>query len=115
MRSSVEKELVRILKKVNALLRREIPTISDPRLKKKIQEAERYSRFRHFGTMDHSVSLSVAITRAKRKAKEYGEPVVVVDDGGARMIVLTKARLLEDKPFGLGQKHIVYETKGDRA
>lgn len=118
----IVRELERILKEINIKLKRILPTViadafADSHVRDVIQEAERLSRWKRTplpndGPREWSPRQGdYAITRANAKAKEYGEPFVVVEkDDGLTIIVISKSRLLSEKPFGLTEKDIIFET-----
>lgn len=109
-------ELERLLGQVNAELQRILPSVQDPAftdsdVRKAIQSAERLSRWKRTLLPDDPSGLDYAKTRAEAKAKEHGESFVVVEPvDGSTLVVVSKGRLLRDKPFGLDIKDVVYET-----
>lgn len=110
-------ELERILAQVNAGLNKILPAVTDPAftnddVRKAVEELERVSRWRRDRVPDDQSGYAYAKARAEIKAKETGEVVVVAkkDDAEGTLVVVPKARLLKEKPFGLDEKNIIYET-----
>lgn len=110
-------QLERLLGQINAELKQILPTVTDPAftdsdVRKAIQKVERLSRWRRSSAPGGPEGYDVAAAKAHAKAKEYGEPFVVAEtDDGQSLVVISKARLLEEKPFGLDEKNICYETE----
>lgn len=108
-------ELERLLATVNSNLNLILPSIeknpdSDPAVLKLLKETENLSRWKRTPVPGHPESYDYAVTRAKMKASLSGEPFVVADDGSSKIVVVSKARLLKEKPFGLTEKNIIFET-----
>ncbi len=108
-------ELERILRDVNGNLKKVVSSIedgklSDPEVLKLLKETENLSRWKRTPVPDHPESYDYAVKRAQMKASLSGEPFVVADDGSSKIVVISKARLLKEKPFGLTEKNIIFET-----
>lgn len=108
-------ELERILAQVNAGLNKILPAVTDPAftngdVRKAVEELERVSRWRRDMVPDDQSGYDYAKARAEIKAKETGEVVVVAKKGDGTLVVVPKARLLKEKPFGLDEKSIIHET-----
>lgn len=109
-------ELERLLAQVNTALRAILPSVTDTAftdsdVRKAVQEAERVSRWTRTKLPRDESGYDYAIARAQIKAQVYGESFVVAEKGDdLTLLVVSKARLLKEKPFGLGENEIVYET-----
>lgn len=73
-------------------------------------ELERLSRWRCTPLPQaETEAVQLAIARARAKASEYGEPVVVVRAlGGEKLVVMTRARFVEERPFGAADDDVVH-------
>jgi len=105
-------ELEKLLAQVNTDLKAILPVVMEPTftdsaVRKAVQEAERMSRWKRCDP-DGS-AYDYAVSRADIRAKTEGEPFVVADDG-VTLIIMSKARLVKERPFGLTAKQVVYET-----
>jgi hypothetical protein len=113
MMDVVVTEMERILTRVNdglkSLLKKnlELPAFN---VRKALVELERLSRWkREYAGSDW---MAKAIEKAEAKAKEYGEPTVVVKAlGGSKLIVVTRKRFKEDLPFGATERDIIYTAR----
>lgn len=104
-----------LLARVNSKLKELLPLVEDPSfadsdVRKAIQEVERLSRWKRYPIPGGNEGFSIAAGRAKIKAKENREPFVVLERTDGALVVVSKARLLNEKPFGLDEKRIVFET-----
>src|SRR4029077_15899512 len=111
------KELEKILKEINLNLKSILPTVTDPELKKAIQKTEFLSRWKRTSYENEGPrewtprDSEYAIARANMMAKEHGEPFVIAEkDDGTTTLIVSKSRLLKEKPFGLLESNIIYET-----
>ncbi len=115
----VVEELEKVLAQVNAKLRELLPKVSDPGMKSAIVEIERMSRWNrapYDPSWGSDKALEYCIARARKKAAEYGEPTVVfkVLDGD-KIVISTRKRFEQDRPFGATDKDILFATDQERA
>lgn len=109
-------ELERILEAINTNLKKVLPAIeenpaADPNTLKILKETEILSRWKRTPLPGDQAGYDYAIARAQIKAKEHGESFVVLEkDAGQTVVVVSKSRLLKEKPFGLTEKSIIFET-----
>lgn len=103
-------ELEGILKKVNGKLRKVLKGSMSLDVRKALKDLEQFSRWRRAPIPEGRAGLRYAKRRAELKAKKSREPFVVCELGYGDLVVVPKARLVADKPFGLGKKDILYET-----
>lgn len=103
-------ELERALERVNRELKRLLPKVYDSDVLKALWKIERLSRWRRGFFESDLEAIITARERAVLKAKEYGEPFVVVERDNRDLVLMPKKRLLKDKPFGFTLKDVVFET-----
>lgn len=109
-------QLELLIGQVNVRLKRILPAVMDPAftdsdVRNAVLAAERLSRWKRSALADGREGYDFAVSRATVKAKEYGEPFVVAEKpDGMTVVVVSKARFLNEKPFGLDRKHVVFET-----
>lgn len=103
-------ELEKILERVSGMLKAILPSVKDPDVRKALKEAELMSRWKRGTVPAGEPGYQYAITRAKIRAKEHAEPFVVAEKADGTLVVIKKARLLSEKPYGLTEKEIVYEA-----
>lgn len=120
MASSDEKVQVleRLLAKVNADLKRIVPLVTDPAfvdsdVRDAVVRAEKLSRWAVIPLAAGQEGFAFAFARAKMKAEAEGKAFVVIEkDGGDTLVVMPRDRLLEERPFGLGEENVIYTATG---
>lgn len=111
--------LERLLAQVNADLRRIVPLVTDPAfvdsdVRDVVVRAEKTSRYATRPLAPGQAGYDFAFARAEAKARAEGEDFVVVEkDGGDTLVVMPKTRLLKERPFGLGERDVIYMAGGD--
>lgn len=102
-------ELERALKMVNRELKRLLPKVYDSDVEKELRRIERLSYWKRGFFESDLEAIATARERATLRAKEYGEPFVVVENNST-IVLMPKGRLLKYKPFGFTMKDVVFET-----
>lgn len=110
--------LEHLLANVNAeLLRAAALIAADPALAaseagRSLVNAEKVSRYRRLPLPRGRQGYDYAFARADLKAKHNGETFVVLEKAGDdSLIVMPKARLLSERPFGLGEQDIIHTAE----
>lgn len=106
MPTASERELERLLSSINLELKQILPKIADPEIRKVIEKVENISRWKRH---EDPQGYDFAFARAKAKAQEQGEPFVVVGND-EQLVVVSRKRLLEEKPFGYTEKDVLYAS-----
>ncbi len=111
MHDPLLEEIEKVLGRVNAGLREILPKVKDPEILKALTDLERDSRWKRQGIDDGQFPMDFAIARARTKAAEYGEPVVVFEAlEGSKLVIMTRQRFQQEKPFGARDKDVVFAT-----
>jgi len=108
-------ELERLLSKISAALKRVLPYVTargfpDSDVREAVLEAESLSRWKRTPLPDGKAGYDIAVAQAKKKAADNGEPFVVAREERGSLVVVSKARLLRDMPFGITENCIIYDT-----
>jgi hypothetical protein len=112
--------LKQLLSRIGLELRTIMPTVTgsftDPDVRDAIVRAEKLSRYAESFVGAGREGLLVAFARADRKADVQSECFVVAGSkaGTGPLVVISKARFLEERPFGFGRKDIIYTTDSPR-
>jgi hypothetical protein len=112
--------LKQLLSRIGLELRTIMPTVTgsftDPDVRDAIVRAEKLSRYAESFVEDGREGLAVAFARADEKARTQNERFVVAGSevSTGALVVMSKARFLEEHPFGLEEKDVIYTTGGSR-
>jgi hypothetical protein len=110
--------LERLLATVNTELKRIIPLVTSPAffdsdVRKSVIKSEKLSRWSRYHVPPGSDAYALAFARAELKAQAECEAFVVVEkDGVDSLIIMPKARLIEERPFGSSEDDIIYTATG---
>lgn len=117
------REFDKILERVNEMLVKAAPRISDPDARRLVDDAIKQTRilYHSYETAPDATSceileaaVSAAIRRADEKAKIDGEPAVVVETSGGQILITSRSRFERERPFGTSAADLVYDTETGR-
>lgn len=104
------------LERIHSMLKKVLPKVTDSEVKKVIQEAILQSRIIYLnypipkGMLADEAAIAAAVSRAKEKAKEDGEPSVVAVLP-SRVLITRRSRLRKERPFGASLKDVIFDSE----
>lgn len=113
-------EFERIIERVNEMLTKALPKITNAEAKKIVEEAVAQTKLRYLDPgyeLDDEPevlwkkAVDVSISRADARAKADGTPWVVLQTDDNKMIIIKRSRFEKEHPFRTTQKDVVYDTE----